>query len=73
MTSTGRVFVVGTIVDPGVNGRTDGWLAELDVSQTPTSTSLGDPVRFGTPGANDVIQAIAEAPDGWLVVAGHRG
>ncbi len=73
VTSEGRVFVVGTIVDPGVGGRSDGWLAELDVATSPSGVAFGPLVRFGTPDATDVVAAIAEAPDGTLVVGGHRG
>ncbi|HWB74637.1 MAG TPA: hypothetical protein VG755_06770 [Nannocystaceae bacterium] len=73
VSSEGRVFVVGTITDPGVGGKTDGWLAELDVSTSPTGVAFGTPVRLGTPTASDVTRCIAEAPDGTLVVAGHRG
>jgi cysteine-rich repeat protein len=71
VTTEGRVFVVGAIVAPGQGGRSDGWLAELDVAMSPAGLGFGPLARSGTADAVDVISAIAEAPDGTLVVAGQ--
>jgi cysteine-rich repeat protein len=73
VTEDGRVFVVGTIVPPGQGQRSDGWLAELVVGASPQNVHFRAPVRVGTAADVDVVAAIAAAPDGTLVVAGHRG